>query len=250
MPYDPRRELRLLRAYTLASTVLLFGVGLVGFRTLRHPHFDEIDVGRINVVEPDGTLRLTISNRARLPDPVIAGKAYPLRGGTGAGAAGLIFFNDEGNENGGLIYQGGRDSSGYHASAHLTFDQFDQDETVSLSYGDRSGRRQAGLTITDRPTVAIQPMAESLLAIRALPEGPERTRRMQRLRDLMAQRGEVPAMRLFAGRSAAGEAVVVLADPKGRARLRLRVDSLGEPAIELLDERGTVTERFPERVRR
>lgn len=33
----------------------------------RHEHFDEITVGRINIVEPDGTKRLVISNKAQFP---------------------------------------------------------------------------------------------------------------------------------------------------------------------------------------
>src|SRR5437868_1268360 len=123
------RRLRRVNALSIGIIVLALGAGFVRTAQPRTATFDEIDVGRINVREPNGTLRLTISNKARLPEVVIGGKTYPLRGGTGAGSAGLIFFNDEGNENGGLVFQGARTGSGpsdYHASAHLTFDQFDQ----------------------------------------------------------------------------------------------------------------------------
>ena len=249
MPSDPSRDLRFLKGYAFATTTLLVVLSLAAFREPKHPHFDEIDVGRINVVEPDGTLRLTISNKAKLPDPVIGGKSYPLRGGTGAGAAGFIFFNDEGNENGGLIYQGARDAKGYHASAHLTFDQFNQDETVALSYGDRSGRRQAGLTISDRPDVSIQAFAESAMVLRRLPDGPEKTRRAEQLEQYMAATGMVSAPRVYVGKEPDKSATVVLSDPKGRARLRLVVDSLGAPRIELLDDGGHVTYRIPDTAR-
>ena len=134
---------------TSAALLTIAGVvsgvlALAAFRQAQKTRFTEIDVERINVVEKDGKLRLTISNAARLPDPIIGGKSYPLRGGTGAGSAGMIFFNDEGNENGGLVFAGRKTATGYRANGHLTFDQFDQDETVSFTYSDVDGRVTRG----------------------------------------------------------------------------------------------------------
>src|SRR5262245_13208431 len=40
--------------------------------------FDEIDVHRINVLEPDGTLRMVISNHARFPGIIVHGKEKPF----------------------------------------------------------------------------------------------------------------------------------------------------------------------------
>src|SRR4051794_38015010 len=93
------RTLRRINAVSLATLVVVVAGAFVQASASRNAKFDEIDVGRINVREPNGTLRLTISNKARFPEVVIEGKTYPLRGGTGIGSAGLIFFNDEGNEN-------------------------------------------------------------------------------------------------------------------------------------------------------
>src|SRR5215475_2713608 len=139
-----RREIKRLRRTNAVAIGLLVVVSASAFVQARaRTKFDEIDVERINVREPDGRLRLTLSNHARLPEVVVGGKSYPLRGGTGVKSAGLIFFNDEGNEDGGLVWAGSRNSKGYQASAALTFDQFDQDETISLEYGDENQRRQA-----------------------------------------------------------------------------------------------------------
>ena len=242
-----RRELRLLKGYALLSMPVLLMLSVAAFQQAgQQTRFDVIDVERINVIEKDGTLRLTISNRDRLPDPVIGGKSYPLRGGTGIGSAGLIFFNEEGNEVGGLVYQGSQTDSGFRASAHLTFDQFNQDEALSLAYSDQNGRRRAGMTITDRSNESIQAFAESAMVIRRLPEGPERTRRMDALRADLVRRGQAPAQRLYAGKGLNKESIVMLADPQGRPRIRLMVDSLGVPKLEFLDERGTVTYRLPQ----
>src|SRR5258705_10238743 len=144
-----RKELRLLRAYALTATVVLTVLVLAAFsRFGQKARFEEIDVERINVVEKDGTLRLVISNKARAPDPVVSGKTYPRGGGN---RAGFIFFNDEGNENGGLIYGGRRDRDGtFHAEGALLFDQFDQDQVAGITYDDENGRRRVGLQVGDR----------------------------------------------------------------------------------------------------
>lgn len=237
-----RVEIRRLRWTNALVTILLVAVTVSAFVQARpRAKFDEIDVERINVREPDGRLRLTISNHARLPDAVVGGKAYPLRGGTGVQSAGLIFFNDEGNENGGLVWTGRRDEKGYRASAGLTFDQYDQDETLTLGYGDENRQRQAGLTVQDRSDEPMQPIAESLMSIRAMPEGAAKQARMARFRDEGIARGLFGAPRLYAGKLPDRSSTVVLSDPKGKTRLRLIVDSLGKARIDFLDDSGRVT---------
>ena len=61
----------LLAAFTLADSAAARGQGRV-------QQFDEIDVHRINVREPDGTLRMVISNHARLPGVIVRGKENPI----------------------------------------------------------------------------------------------------------------------------------------------------------------------------
>jgi hypothetical protein len=245
---DPgtRRRIRLLEGHAIVSTSLLIVVALGAFsRPERRERFEVIDVERINVIEKDGTLRVTISNRARMPDPVIGGKSYPLRGGIGQGSAGLIFFNNEGNEAGGLAYAGADTGSGYFSSGLLTFDQFNQNEALSLSYTGRNGRHSAGLAIADQPEGSIQPVAESLMVIRALPDGPAKQERMRQLQEWQSRRG-AGARRVYLGKQGDKSASLVLADPRGRTRARIMVDSLGAARLEFLDENGRVMHRVPE----
>ena len=240
-----RREITRLRRTTAIAMSLLVIVAVSAFVQARaRTTFEEIDVQRINVREANGTLRLTISNHARLPEAVIGGKTYPLRGGSGVQSAGLIFFNDEGNEDGGLVWTGQRTATGNRAAANLTFDQYDQDETVSLGYGEENRRRQAGLSIIDRPDEPIQIFAESLMAIRAMPDGPAKEARTKRFREGLEARGVMPADRLYVGKLPDRSSAVTLSDPKGRPRLRLTVDSLGAARIEFLDDAGHVTRTF------
>src|SRR5437867_7390599 len=172
---DPRmnRELRALRVYAGAATVLIALLGLGGFsRRDQRPRFEEIDVERINVVEKDGSVRLVISNEARMPDAIIGGKSYPRTVGR---RAGMIFFNEEGDENGGLIYSGRRDSNAtYHAEAGLLFDQYQQDQVIGMTYDDDNGRRRAGLQVWDRANVPLGELIAPLEAIGNMPPGPAR----------------------------------------------------------------------------
>ncbi len=238
--------MRLIDAYAVGATTVALVLAVVALREARRSRFDALTVGRINVVEPNGTLRMTISNHAQLPDPVIGGKSYPLRTGTGGAGAGIIFFNDEGNENGGLVYTGRTTPAGPEAGESLTFDQFNQDETMTLSYGEGEHRRTAGLSVADRPEESIQAFAESAMVFHRLPDGPEKNQRMQAFQDRMRALGQYGgANRLYAGKGANKEAVVSLADPKGRPRIRMQVDSTGDPTLVFLDTAGRVTYQVP-----
>ena len=85
----------------------LLGLTLVVRGAPANQDFDEITVHRIRVVEPDGTLRMVISNYDGLPSNARGGQGQNRRPG-----AGILFYNNEGVENGGLIFGGHRDAQG------------------------------------------------------------------------------------------------------------------------------------------
>jgi hypothetical protein len=242
-----RRELRVLKTYAFVMTALMGMLAVMAFQQAdQAQQFEEINVERINVVEPDGTLRLVISNRARSIGPMYKGEPFGYPGGT---RPGMIFFNDEGTENGGLTFQGSRQPDGtYQAGTHMSFDQFDQDQVVVLNYTDDNGTRRMGLTVGDRADVNIFDLVQERDSIMRMPEGPEREAALQRW---AAPRDGVPlyAQRVYVGRDATRAAVVNLSDPLGRPRIRLQVDSSGVPSLEFLDENGAVTARLPQAAR-
>lgn len=239
-----RRELRMLKAYAALMTVLFGTLTIAAFRQAQEKQrFAEIDVERINVIEPDGRLRLVISNRARSIGPIYKGQPFGYPGGS---RPGFIFFNDEGTENGGLTFTGGRRLDGtFQASTGMSFDQFDQDQVVVLNYSDNNGRRRMGLTIGDRADLNIFDLVKERDSIMRMPEGPAREAALRRWAE---PRNGVPlyAQRVYVGRDPSKSAVVDLADRMGRARIRMRVDSLGTPSLEFLDANGQVTLRLPE----
>jgi hypothetical protein len=225
------------RLYIASATV--FGLlGLAAFqRATQKPRFDEIDVERVNIVAPNGTPRLVISNAERAPDVVINGKTYHR---SGSNEAGMIFYNNEGSENGGMGFSGQRRDGHVSANAGFMFDQYGQDQTIGLTYDERDGRRSAGLRVWDRPDQPVTVLADMVEPIKLLPEGPEKTRRLTAVRDSAMKLGLGGAQRVFVGKQPDKTATVVLADGQSRPRLRLVVDSTGAARIEFLDEAGKI----------
>src|SRR5215472_16088758 len=111
------REIRFLKIYSLLLTLVVIVCGFAAFQTApRHERFAQIDVERLNLIEPDGKIDMVISDIAHFPDPVIGGKTAKRQG---AATPGMIFYNQEGDEDGGLIFTGGKNRDGYSAGAAL-----------------------------------------------------------------------------------------------------------------------------------
>ncbi|MGN6818185.1 MAG: hypothetical protein ACTHJR_05890 [Sphingomonas sp.] len=191
--------------------------------------FDTIDVQRINVREPDGTLRLAISDHAHIPGLIYGGREYPH---PNRPEAGMIFYNDQGDENGGLVFDGGLENGKPTNGGSFTFDRYHQDQTLQLISTEDGQDRRVGLVVNDRPD---QPMDIAAgLRARTMKPGPERDA-------LVAKAGLSNARRVWLGRSEDGGVSLVLSDPQGRPRLTLGVGSDGAPSVALRDSTGRVT---------
>jgi hypothetical protein len=226
-------ELRFLRLNAVVTTLAIVVLVSSGFARQSKARFETIDVERINVIEKDGQVRLVISNKERSPAPMERGQAFGYQPGN---RAGMIFYNEEGTEDGGLTFTGRRDSTGkYQAVGSLTFDQYETDQTVALQYFDQNGRRRAGLAITDYP-LGLTGMQFS-----------KRYERAMTLKDTAARADSMKVLdalagsqRLYAGRARNGSSLVSLSDPSGKVRLRLSVDTLGAARIEFLSQTGEI----------
>jgi hypothetical protein len=231
-----RRDIRLLKIYAAGSTLGLLFLAGAAFRQTSSPaapgrqKFDEIDVERINVIEKDGRVRLVIANSERQAVTVVDGKALlPNR----KRDAGLIFFNDEGDENGGMTWSGRTDNGTSRASAGLSFDQYKQDETVTLRYSQNGTDRTAGLTVADRPDASIA----AAVRLNDAATDEQRAKIRQQLVDAGLVGGKP---RMFVGKDQTGTAKLVLSDADAKPRLALSVDRSGDAKIEFLDEAGKV----------
>jgi hypothetical protein len=198
---------RTLTVYSAILTTTLAATAFTGFSSpKRKAEFDELTVRRINVVEPDGVLRMVISNHAQLPGIVVRGKERPFA----RPQAGMLFYNDEGSENGGLIFGGRRNAKGdvVDAGGSLSFDRYGANQIVQLIGVDDREDRFAGLSVTDSPS------------------------------------GSEVHRRVWVGRGDDGRASVELRDGKGRKRIVMEVSAEGSASIAFYDESGKVVNQL------
>lgn len=198
---------RLLAVYSTVLTTLLAAFALAGSAAARVERFDELDVQRINVREPDGTLRMVIANHARLPGVIVRGRENPP---VDRPYAGMLFYNDEGTENGGLVFGGHRNANGevVDAGVALSFDCYGAtSQFVQLAGVQDSQNHLVGLTLSETE-----------------PSGNRR--------------------RVFMGHDKEGVASVALMDRNGKKRIVLQVTPEGTPSIAFLDADGTVVNQL------
>ncbi len=208
------KELRFLKAYALITT-LLFGVFVLTAFTVqsRKQKFAEIDVERINVVEKGCKVKLVITNKERQPDPIIAGKTLPRD----SKSPGILFYNSEGDEVGGLIFDGYKKDGKVEAFNSLTFDQYQQDQTLQLVHDDSNGSRLVRMRIKDRPNIPLPEHAKRLEEVGKMKDGAEKSAAMK---PILAPDG------VFVGKSS-GNAAVWLFDTEGKPRIKMVVDASG-----------------------
>ena len=225
-------------AATMAAALAAI-VTLTGARApARHDTFDEITVGRINIVEPDGTRRIVIASRARFPGDYQQGKERPRP--DRRDVAGMLFINEEGTENGGLIQKGSIGADGRIASGlSLTFDRFRQDQAMQLINHDSAEHQRTGIAINDVPyhgVASIDDQSRFNAQAAGLPEAERRAYWQQ-----LAEQGRLSRNRIWLGNTPGKSAALQLKDAKGRVRMMLLVTPEGEPEIQMFDEVGKVS---------
>jgi hypothetical protein len=231
----------LLAVYSGVLTVTLTTVLLTGAHKPINASFDQITVHRINIVEPDGTTRMVLSDNAEFPGAYYMGKEYPR---TDRDATGMLFNNEEGTENGGLIFGGKKDANGItHSWGHLSFDEYNRDQTLAMESDSDGSSRNTYYSVSDDDTPwSITPeFSAEWQRIKALPQGPKRTAAIKTFR---AKYPGGIVMRAYLGRNREKASVLSLRDQQGRERLVARVAANGEPTLEFLDEHGKVVRSF------
>ena len=232
-----RRQLYFLHAYVV--TTLLFFVVLTAsaFRQPAKPqNLGEITAERINIVDADGTLRLVISNKERMHPGVIGGKTIQRQ----RPYAGLIFFNDQGDEAGGLTLRGREKDGQRLASAGIMFDQLGQDQAIGFDYAEENGLRSAGFKVWDRPDAPLSNLVDQLNAANAIQDKEKREAAIAQARAAAPK----PAQRVLVGKTRDRAATVILSDAEGRSRLALKVEADGAASIEFLDADGKVVHKL------
>jgi hypothetical protein len=204
----------------------------------RKASFDEIDVQRINVIEPDGTPRLVISNMAKFPGSFFNGKEArrPDRSTTG-----LLFMNDEGTEMGGLIFDGAKSKDGrIESSGHLSFDQYDQDQLFAIDADQEGATKSTTLVISDRGNYSLHGALDEILRMKSLPQEQRRAAMKE-----FAATHPGDHERVVLGRAPDKSAILRMKDAEGRDRIVMKVVSEGAAVLQFLDENGRVIDQLP-----
>ena len=118
---------------------------------------DELTVRRLKVVDASGAARLLLTGKP-IPEGMIAGLKLPNPGGPRQ-SAGLLLYNEHGDEQGGLTYNG-------HAGAQsesLTFDAWQQDQALEIQLGDNANGSDSYVAGNDLPKTFMVPINEAFL---------------------------------------------------------------------------------------
>jgi hypothetical protein len=196
----------------------------------RNERYDEITVRRLRVVDASGATRLILTGKP-IPEGTIDGKPIP-RIGAPRDNAGMIFYNDNGDEQGGLTYSGAKGEQG----ASLTFDAWRQDQALELQHGSGTYGSDSYIAGNELPKESLIDVATAFMReSAALRTDEERLALKRRYRS----EGKFGYQRWQIG-NRGGASDVRLNDAKGHVRLRLSVAANGDARIEFLDASGAV----------
>src|ERR1700732_4637274 len=225
---------RFLAVYSGVLTITFAIVVLGGAAIVRNQTFGVITARRINIVEPDGTVRLTISNRADFPGAWNRKKEYPRPDRTDA--AGMLFMSEEGTEQGGLIWGASQLPDGtIENHGHLSLDQYEENQIFALDAGQEGKDKFSRITIADQGDYPVEEKRRAEARIDKLPAD----KQDDVWREFFAtHRHDVN--RLVFGRSPNGSVGLTLLDGNGKVRILLNVQSDGKSVLQFLDGSGKV----------
>ncbi|MCR8559664.1 hypothetical protein KXD93_18555 [Mucilaginibacter sp. BJC16-A38] len=225
------KQVKILKIYAIVLTLVV--IGFIAYSiSLNSGHYKEITAERINIVEKTGRLRMVISNKERQHPGRMDDKDLPTRDRP----AGMIFFNDDGDEDGGLVYDGNKNG----ASMTYSFDQYKNDQIMQLQYDQEKDQgkmvRSYGLNMWDRKDEFT--LSKQLAYYDSL----------QKLNDTVAFKAGIAKLkaagnthqRLFVGKNTKGEVGLFLNDANGKPRLNIYINKDNQPVIETLNEKGEV----------
>ncbi|KAF2082335.1 hypothetical protein [Flavobacterium sharifuzzamanii] len=243
------KELTFLRTFAAVTAISITMLATLAFKKIGNQRFSEIDVERINIVEKDGTIKMIITNVERFPN----GTDKINNRSTNSDRkkrSGMLFFNDEGIETGGFIYDGKKNKNGHSAGLSLTYDQYDGDQVMQLLTQDvEQGDKRfvsSTLAFNDRPSKESQ--LKTMEIMKELEELHKKDPKLmeEKYKEYGAQGliGGVP--RVMLGKSKSQNNGLFLFDDKGMPRAMFYVDKENNAKLDFFDEKGNTIVSFPE----
>ena len=229
---------KFLSVYSAVLTVTFAIVVLGAASSVRNQKFGIITARRINIVEPDGTVRLTISNRADFPGAWNRKKEYPRP--DRREAAGMLFMSEEGTEQGGFIWGASQLPDGtIQNHGHLSLDQYEENQIFAIDAGQEGNGKFSRITMTDQGDFPIEEKRKANEEIDKLPLD-----KQDAAWDKFFASHRHDVQRLALGRSLDGSVGLKLLDGAGRVRIVLAVQADGKPVLQFLNDQGTVIKEF------
>ena len=242
------RELIFLRTFAFTAVIGIVFLTASAFKTSGNQKFTEIDVERINIVEKDGTVKMIITNVGKFPAGEEKVNGRPTNK-TRKKRSGMLFFNEEGIECGGFIYDGQKNQNGHSSGLSLAYDQYDGDQVMQLLTQDyKKGDKRvvsSGLYFNDRPSKESQIKTGEIFAELDQMKDAEAAQKKYKEYEQQGLIGGAPRMML--GKTKDEHNGLFLFDSKGKPRARFCVDKNNEAKLDFLDDNGNVTASFPEK---
>ena len=244
------REVIFLRTFAVCTVASLMALTLSSFKKTGNQRLTEIDVERINIVEKDGTVKMILTNVDRFPSGTTTINNRPTTEDRKK-RSGMLFFNEDGMECGGFIYDGTKNENGHSSGLSLTYDQYDGDQVMQLLTQDyQQGDKRmvsSSLAFNDRPakesqikTAAIMKELEALRKI-----DPKEMQRKLKEYEQQEVVGGVP--RVLLGKTRSQNNGLFLFDDQGKPRAMFYVDKDNNAKLDFLDDKGAVITSFPQK---
>lgn len=197
------------------------------------------NVKRINIIEKDGTVRMVISNKELQHSGRMNGKDWEKR----ERQAGMIFFNDLGDECGGLIYETKKNADGSIENGMcITMDRYRDDQVLQI-LNDESIKgdkimSQRGFFVNDYKSL------EGIDARNKAYEDAEKITdeklRKEKLHEISKNQGSNNLF--FLGKTKGNSQGLFIADKNGQPKLMVYLDEKRDPKIQTFNEKGEVND--------
>ncbi len=243
------KELVFLRTFAVATVTGMIFMTSSAFHKTGNPKFTEIDVERINIIEKDGTVKMVITNVDRFPNGNDTINGKPTNESRKK-RSGMLFFNEEGMECGGFIYDGRKTDKGHTAGLSLTYDQYDGDQVMQiLMQDDKVGDERfvrSSIAFIDQPAhLNQQRIGEINKELRELGKT-DRAAMQKKYQEYKAQGLTGNVDRMVLGQTKSKSNGLFLFDDKGMPRAMFFIDKENNAQLEFFDEKGNSIASFPE----
>ena len=244
------REVIFLRTFAICTVASLTALTLSSFKKTGNQRFTEIDVERINIVEKDGTVKMILTNVDRFPNGTTTINNRPTTEDRKK-RSGMLFFNEDGMECGGFIYDGTKNENGHSSGLSLTYDQYDGDQVMQLLTQDyQQGDKRmvsSSLAFNDRPAKESQIKTAAIMKeLEALRKSdPKEMQRKLKEYEQQEVVGGVP--RVLLGKTRSQNNGLFLFDDQGKPRAMFYVDKDNNAKLDFLDDKGAVITSFPQK---